>query len=84
MGEEEGVIVLLHSNQATMEKEQKEQQQNEQQQQTPGEPNPTLQEEGTAVADYGNVMGGSSDENAQQGHQSGTGRQDTGETLGNP
>lgn len=66
-----------------MEKDQKGQQDN-QQQQTAGEQNPTLNEKGSAVADYGNVMGGSSDENAQQGHTTGTGRQDSSETLGNP
>ena len=58
--------------------------QNQQEQQTSGEQNPTLQQPGTSVADYGNVMGGSSDENAQQGHKTGTGRQDSSETIGNP
>jgi hypothetical protein len=73
-----------------MDNNQKEQQQNQQQpqqqpqQQTSGEQNPTLNQPGTSVADYGNVMGGSSDENAQQGHTTGTGRQDSGETMGNP
>ena len=67
-----------------MDKKQNEQQPGGQQQQAAGEQNPTLNEKGTSVADYGNVMGGSSDENAQQGHTTGTGRQDSGETLGNP
>lgn len=65
-----------------MENDQKKQ--HDQQQQSIGEQNPTLNEKGTSVADYGNVMGGSSDENAQQGQTSGTGRQDGAETLGNP
>lgn len=56
----------------------------EEQQQTPNEKNPTLKEQGTSVTDYGNVMGGSSDENSTYGQETGTGRQDTGETLGNP
>lgn len=51
--------------------------------------NPTLKEAGTSVPDYGNVMGGSSDETVRQGgeesrheneHRSG-GENDT---LGNP
>jgi hypothetical protein len=68
-----------------MDNNQKGQQQDQQnQQQTSGEQNPTLNQPGTSVADYGNVMGGSSDENAQQGHKSGTGRQDSNETIGNP
>ena len=67
-----------------MDNKQNEQQPGGQQKQTAGEQNPTLNEKGTSVADYGNVMGGSSDENAQQGHTTGTGRQDSGETLGNP
>ncbi len=68
-----------------MENKQKElQQQSAEQQQNVGEQNPTLNEKGTSVSDYGNVMGGSSDENAQHGHKAGTGRQDSSETLGNP
>ena len=67
-----------------MDDKQKEQQQDAQQQQTTNEQNPTLNEKGTSVADYGNVMGGSSDENANYGQKTGTGRQDTGETMGNP
>jgi hypothetical protein len=68
-----------------MEKEQNEKGSSEQQQQqSQGEKNPTLNEKGTSVADYGNVMGGSSDENANFGQKTGTGRQDAGETLGNP
>ena len=58
--------------------------QEQQQQQNSGEQNPTLQQPGSSVADYGNVMGGSSDENAKQGHNTGTGRQDSAETIGNP
>lgn len=65
-----------------MDKKQDEQSPNEQQQQTAGEKNPTLNEKGTSVADYGNVMGGSSDENVEQGHGAGNGRQETGETSG--
>lgn len=64
--------------------EQTGQEHQQQQQQSTGEQNPTLQQPGSSVADYGNVMGGSSDENAQQGHSTGTGRQDSGETMGNP
>lgn len=56
----------------------------EQQQPSIGEKNPTLDEKGTSVADYGNVMGGSSDENSQYGQKTGTGRQDSDETMGNP
>jgi hypothetical protein len=67
-----------------MEHDQKQQPTGDQQQQGSGEKNPTLNEKGTAVSDYGNVMGGSSDENAQQGIASGTGRQDSSETMGNP
>jgi hypothetical protein len=68
-----------------MENNQKGQNSNDQQQQqTTGEQNPTLNEKGTSVADYGNVMGGSSDENAQYGQTTGTGRQDGNETMGNP
>jgi hypothetical protein len=67
-----------------MDHNQKQQETDHQQQQTGGEKNPTLNDKGTAVSDYGNVMGGSSDENAQQGIESGTGRQDSSETMGNP
>lgn len=58
--------------------------QDQQQQPSTGEKNPTLNEKGTSVADYGNVMGGSSDENTQYGQKTGTGRQDSDETMGNP
>lgn len=50
-------------------------------------PNPTLHDKGTRVPDYGNVMGGSSDVNAEQGQEqanterSGSGKNDT---QGNP
>lgn len=55
------------------------------QQQTQGEQNPTLNEKGSAVADYGNVMGGSSDQNVQEGNQSGEQeRSGSNDTLGNP
>ena len=67
-----------------MEKEQKDQRPAEEAQPKQGEKNPTLNEKGTSVSDYGNVMGGSSDENTSQGQKSGTGRQDANETLGNP
>lgn len=50
-----------------------------------GEKNPTLNEKGTAVPDYGNVMGGSSYETADSGQNAGTdGKDSGGETLGNP
>ena len=68
------------SGQTGQENQPEQQQQNQQQQ---GE-NPTLGQPGSSVADYGNVMGGSSDENAQHGHKTGTGRQDSSETIGNP
>lgn len=68
-----------------MDKQQKGQDSN--QQPSTGEQNPTLHQEGTKVADYGNVMGGSSDANVEQGQngdneeRSGTG---SNETMGNP
>lgn len=65
-----------------MEKEKKEQQSNEQQQQTSNEKNPTLNAEGTSVTDYGNVMGGSSNESSKYSQKTGTGRQDSAETMG--
>ena len=50
--------------------------------------NPTLQEVGTSVPDYGNVMGGASDENVKQDQQDAgqenKGRSGNNETLGNP
>lgn len=57
--------------------------QQEQQQHQAGQ-NPTLQQPGSSVADYGNVMGGSSDESAQAGHKTGATQPDSGETTGNP
>lgn len=57
------------------------------QQQSAGEQNPTLHQEGTRVTDYGNVTGGSSSDNAEQGknrsneERSGSGSK---ETMGNP
>ena len=58
------------------------------QQPSVGEQNPTLHQEGTKVADYGNVMGGSSNaNNVEQGQnrdnekRSGSG---SNETMGNP
>ena len=65
-----------------MDKQEKEQQSREQQ--TSAGQNAALPEKESSEPDYGNVMGGSPDENAQQGFKTGTGRQDTGETLGNP
>ena len=70
--------------QQCMEKDQKGQAADQQQQQTSGEQNPTLDQPGRSVVDYGNVMGGSSDENTQDGQKTGTGRQDAHDTLGNP
>ncbi|HEV7331632.1 MAG TPA: hypothetical protein VGN63_11380 [Flavisolibacter sp.] len=63
-------------------------QQQAQQANTAGQ-NPTLKEAGTAVSDYGNVMGGASDENVQQGgeesHQENQQRSGgESNTLGNP
>lgn len=69
-----------------------EQKQNDQQATQPGgvgEQNPTLQKAGASVPDYGNVMGGASDENAAAGQQ---GKQQENEgrsggdndTVGNP
>lgn len=49
--------------------------------------NPTLHDKGTRVPDYGNVMGGSSDGNVEQGkQQSNTERSGDGKnaTQGNP
>lgn len=58
-----------------MEQDQKEQMPNEQ---LPGagEQNPTLNEKGSEVADYGNVMGGSSDQNVQEGKSNSDGAND--------
>lgn len=69
-----------------MEKEQKGQESD--QQQSAGE-NPTLHQPGTSVADYGNVMGGSSDANVQQGQESQSresnqGREGNNDTIGTP
>ncbi len=55
-----------------------------QQQQASGEQNPTLNKAGSSVADYGNVMGGSSDENVQQGQNNDSSQQDAEETAGIP
>ena len=67
-----------------MDKDQKDGAARSQEQTSQGEKNPTLNEKETSVSDYGNVMGGSSDENTALGQKSGTGRQDANETLGNP
>lgn len=71
-----------------MENDQKGQQANKGQQEM-GEPNPTLHQPGTKVADYGNVTGGSADETVEQ--QKGkidSGRQgshsENNDTVGNP
>lgn len=72
-----------------MNQDEKEQAANGQQSGT-GEQNPTLNEKGSEVADYGNVMGGSSDQNVQEGQnssqQSNEGRSgsDSNTTIGNP
>ena len=52
-------------------------------------PNPTLQEAGTSVPDYGNVMGGASDETVRQGgeesrHENERRSGGENDTLGNP
>jgi hypothetical protein len=71
-----------------MENEQKGQQAN-QEQQSQGEPNPTLNQPGTQVADYGNVTGGSASGNVEQeqqgrsNEQSGS-RSGNNDTMGNP
>jgi hypothetical protein len=54
-----------------------------------GEQNPTLQQAGTSVPDYGNVMGGASDENVEQeqeGNRQGNEHRsgNDNDTLGNP
>lgn len=67
-----------------MDKDQKEKLSGNQQQPETGEKNPTLNEKGTSVADYGNVMGGSSDDGAAYGQKSGTDRQGDADTMGNP
>lgn len=52
--------------------------------------NPTLNEKGTKVPDYGNVMGGSADTNVEQGQQpdnrreTNTTRSENADTMGNP
>ncbi|HEU4904437.1 MAG TPA: hypothetical protein VFT06_16640 [Flavisolibacter sp.] len=71
-----------------MENDQKGQQGNKEQQ-AMGEPNPTLHQPGTKVADYGNVTGGSANETVeQQQQQSGTeqpgSRSANNDTMGNP
>ncbi|RYZ62362.1 MAG: hypothetical protein EOO14_02505 [Chitinophagaceae bacterium] len=70
-----------------MDHREKEQQQGEQE--VGAGQNPTLKEAGTAVPDYGNVMGGSSDGSVRQGGEESrhenehrSGGEDT--TLGNP
>jgi len=57
-----------------------------------GEQNPTLNNPGTKVADYGNPSGGSATENNNQNQQQGSNpqrgnagaSQDSNETIGNP
>jgi hypothetical protein len=68
-----------------MDNQQKNQSSNEQQ--SDNQQNPTLHDKGTRVPDYGNVMGGSSDTNVEQGkHQSNEERSgsESKETMGNP
>jgi hypothetical protein len=71
-----------------MENDQKGQQAN-QGQQSQGEQNPTLNQPGTQVADYGNVTGGSANGNVEQeqqgrsNEQSGS-RSGNNDTMGNP
>lgn len=71
-----------------MENDQKGQQPN-QGQQSQGEQNPTLNQPGTKVADYGNVTGGSANvpvEEGQQGrsNEQGSSRSGNNDTMGNP
>jgi hypothetical protein len=71
-----------------MENNQKDQQSN-QQQPSVGEQNPTLNQPGTQVADYGNVTGGSANESVEQEQNSSnderSGSSTKGnETMGNP
>lgn len=76
---------VVNLNFETMDKNQHEQ--GSQQQQSAGEQNPTLHEPGAKVADYGNVMGGSSDANVKQGQDSSNEERsgsDNNETMGNP
>lgn len=61
MGEEISNSIINLKTKA-MNQDEKEQAANGQQSGT-GEQNPTLNEKGSEVADYGNVMGGSSDQN---------------------
>jgi hypothetical protein len=58
-------------------------------QQNAGQQNPTLNEKGTRVADYGNVMGGSANDTVEQGQNSGNQERsgnssEQNQTLGNP
>jgi hypothetical protein len=54
-------------------------------QQTGAGKNPTLDEKGASVADYGNVMGGSSDANVPEQGSGGEGRSgESNDTTGNP
>ena len=71
-----------------MDKEQKGQQSN-QGQQSQGEKNPTLNQPGTKVADYGNVTGGAADGPVEQGQQDRSSEQESSrsgnnDTMGNP
>ena len=71
-----------------MEKDQKGQQPN-QGQPSQGEQNPTLNQPGTKVADYGNVTGGSANVPVEQGQQDRSGEQagsrsGNDDTMGNP
>ena len=88
MGEEISKSII-HKKTIDMEQDQKGQASNEQQSGS-GEQNPTLHEKGSEVADYGNVMGGSSDGNVQE-EQSGSQQSnenrsgaDSNSTVGNP
>ena len=70
-----------------MDDRQKEQQQG--QQDVGAGQNPTLKEAGTSVPDYGNVMGGTSDESVRQGgeesrHENERRSGGENDTLGNP
>ncbi|MDQ3278147.1 MAG: hypothetical protein M3Q06_07460 [Bacteroidota bacterium] len=69
--------------------DQKQNDQQSSQQSGPTEQNPTLKDLGTSVPDYGNVMGGASDANVQQGQEENRQQNDrrSGEdsdTAGNP